>query len=495
MKKIIKQILQASLTLVVFGLKAQTFDFPLNSNLTFLTGRNITVSGQNMVPVAISTRKSLVIGQPEKVAVSWYDASYSYGSQTNVRIYNSMADFENNVSGMDYTGFIGVEALAYDNTIAGNLFVMETENAGGKLRVFDAGMNEIASYTSGDIGTVLGAGFNNSRGIDFDNQNNVYIADDANNRIVKIENPTNSASAVITEFLTLPNGSSPKGIAIANGMIYIACFDASLVKIYDMQTLNLIDEINTGGSKPLDLAIQKQYGNHVYVSMVDLGLSIGSVKAYDFSSNLIQTYTNFGYTNGPWGLNVNESGDLYCSDGSNGRFVKYARTRLSGNDFESFTVDGQIGLSDIDLVNKTVNISVPNSYDMLMVNTHYTTSFRATASPYDYDYNLIPTDFSSGNTVEYTITAENGSVATWNVTLNPELGINEVSKNSVDFYPNPVTSTITFSGFVEKIEILNHLGQIILEVNNTNKIDCSNLKSGNYFVRINQIETFKFDKI
>jgi Secretion system C-terminal sorting domain len=489
------KIFSAFLLVLTFGLNAQTFDFPLNSNLTLLTGRNITVSGQNMVPVAIATRKSFVIGQPEKVAVSWYDVSYSYGSQTNVRIYNSMADFENNVSGMDYTSFIGVEALAYDNTIAGNLFVMETENAGGKLRVFDAGMNEIASYTSGDIGTVLGAGFNNSRGIDFDNQNNVYIADDANNRIIKIENPTNQSSAIISEFLVLPSGSSPKSLAIANGMMYVACFNSSLVKIYDMQTLNIIDEINTGSSKPLDLAIQKQYGNHVYVSMVDLGLSIGSVKAYDFSSNLIQTYSNLGYTNGPWGLNVNESGDLYCSDGSNGRFVKYARTRLTGNDFESFTVDDQIGLSDIDLVNKTVNISVPNSYDMLMVNTHYTTSFRATASPFDYDYNLIPTDFSSGNTVEYTITAENGSIATWNVTLNPELGINEVSKNSVDFYPNPVTSTITFSSFVEKIELLNCVGQVILEVNNTKTVDCSNLNSGTYIIRINQIETSKFIKL
>jgi hypothetical protein len=489
------KILSTILLVVTFGLNAQTFDFPLNSNVTLLTGRNITVSGQNMVPVAITTRKSFVIGQPEKVAVSWYDASYSYGSQTNVRIYNSMVDFENNVSGIDYTGFVGVEAIAYDNTIAGNLFVMETEYAGGRLRVFNPAMNEIATYTSGDIGTVLGAGFNNSRGIDFDNQNNVYIADDANNRIVKIENPTNQASAIISEFLVLPSGSSPKSVAIANGMMYVACFNSSLVKIYDMQTLNLIDEINTGGSKPLDLAIQKQYGNHLYVSMVDLGLSIGSVKAYDFSSNLIQTYSNFGYTNGPWGLNVNESGDLYCSDGSNGRFVKYERTRLTDNDFESFTVDSQIGMSVIDLVNKTVTIAVPNGYDMLMVNTHYTTSFRATATPYDYDFNLIPTDFSSGNSVEYTITAENGSIATWNVTLNPELGINDEKKNSFDFYPNLVSSTITFSNFVDKIEILNHLGQIVLEVNQTNTIDCSNLKSGNYFIRINQIETFKIVKI
>jgi hypothetical protein len=494
MKKTILSILAFS----SLSINAQTFTFPINSNKTLLTGRNINVVGNTMVPVSISTHQGYGVGMPEKVAVSWYDASNNYGSQTKVRIYTTLEEYESNGAGTDYTGFTGVEALAYDNSIAGNLFVMETENAGGNLRVFDTGMNEVASYSAGDVGTVLGSGFNNARGMDFDNQNNVYIADDANNRIVKIENPTNVGSAVITEFLTLPNGSSPKSLTIANGIIYIACFDSKKILIYNMSTLTLMNEISTGTFSPLDLTVQKSYGMHIYASMIDLGASVGKVMAFDFNGISSQIYSDFGFTNGPWGLNCNTKGDLYCSDGSNGRFVKYVRTLLTGNDFESFTVDGQIGISTINLTNKTVNINVPNSYNMTMVNTHYSTSFRATATPFAYEYNLMPTDFSAGNSVQYTITSENGSSAIWNVYLNAEASISELQNDQITYFPNPVSTLLTIKNDksnIEILEILDQYGQTIKSINSSNVIDCSEIQRGIYFIRVNKNECVKFIKL
>lgn len=493
-----KKILYTFAAFLSIGINAQTFDYPLNSAKTLLSGRNIVVGANTMVPVAISTYQTSQIGSPEKVAVSWYDASYNYGSQTKVRIYNTLTDFESNASGTDYTGFIGVEALAYDHSIAGNLFIMETENAGGKLRVFDTFMNEIASYTAGDIGNVLGSGFNNARGIDFDDQNNVYIADDANNRIIKIENPTNAANAIITDFLTLPNGSSPKSVAIANGTIYIACFGTQKVMIYDVASQTFVDEISTGTFSPLDISINKTNGAHVYVSMLDLVASIGKVVAYDLNGTSTQTYSDFGYTNGPWGLNCNSNGSIYCADGSNGRFVKYARTLLTGNDFESFTVDNQIGNSSIDNASKTVNITVPAAYDMTMVNTHYTTSFRSSATPLPWEYNLMPTDFSGGNTVQYTITAENGTQAIWNVFLNEELSIDEKTSAQLHLSPNPVNSILTIDNStisIDKIEIINSLGEIEISCTSCESIDCSSLKQGVYFAVLNGETPIKFVKL
>lgn len=495
MKKITLTILLNALFLVqLFG---QPFPAPLATNPVFLNGRTIIVGANTLFPVAIATHKGFSPASPEKVAVSWYDAAFNYGSATMVRIYSSLADFENNSPGVDYTGFIGVEALAFDHSIGGNLAVMETENGGGKLRIFNAAMTEVASYTSGDIGTALGAGFYNSRGLVFDNQGNLYIADDGNNRIVKIQNPTNESTAVITEFIALPNGSGPKSVTILNGKMMVACFNTKKIVVFDMLTLNQVTEISTGAFSPLDLTAHQAYGAHFYTSMINQSNFSGKVVAYNENGNVSQQYTDFGGAIPPCGLICNTEGNIYCSDGSNGRFVKYNRTLFSGNDIESFSVDGQTSAAVFDNGLKTITIPVPNGFDMTNVHTHFTTSFLSMATPNSYDYNLMPTDFSTNNTVAYTITAENGTTATWHVFLEEQLGINEQSDPQLVLFPNPVSNILTVSSegiICETIEIINTLGQREIIRYNESSIDCSTLEKGCYFARINGLFTYKFNK-
>lgn len=396
---------------------SQNFTHPLNASLTTFSGRNITVAGDNMVPVAITTSRPVGTPYNERVAISWYDPAFSYGHATKVRVYSTMADFESNAAGTDISGLIGVEALAFDQQTPSNLYVMETENVGGNMKIYNSSLTLVASYSSGDIGTALGTGFNNARGMAFDLAGNVYIADDGYNRIIKIVGATNKATATISSFISLPAGSSPKSVAIKDTFLYVACFSSKKIRKYKLADASFVSEISTGSFSPLDLDIRKYQGNHLYSSQLHI-LNSAKVVAYDISNNAeVQTYNDFGTSAGPWGLNVNSRGNLYCSDGSNNRFVKYARTLENGKDILTFTVDNQVGTSVFNNAAKTITIKVPSTYDLSSVNTHYTISHFATSTPESYDYNLMPTNFSVTNPLPYTVTAENGSTQIWNVTL------------------------------------------------------------------------------
>ena len=84
------------------------------------------------------------------------------------------------------------------------------------------------------------------------------------------------------------------------------------------------------------------------------------------------------------------------------------------------------------------------------------------------------------------------------------VGIKEVGNTYVNFYPNPVTSQITFEhlGDIARIEIFSIVGQQVMTFNNlsTEKmtVNTSNLKAGIYFLRFygkdNSFTTAKFVK-
>ncbi|MFC4162448.1 T9SS type A sorting domain-containing protein [Epilithonimonas zeae] len=86
--------------------------------------------------------------------------------------------------------------------------------------------------------------------------------------------------------------------------------------------------------------------------------------------------------------------------------------------------------------------------------------------------------------------------------LNPYLAVNEVGKNQVSVFPNPVSNELNISSIqnVDKVFIYNAAGQTIktiTEVKN-NKIDVSNLSKGIYFVNTvlknGESKTFKVIK-
>ena len=75
---------------------------------------------------------------------------------------------------------------------------------------------------------------------------------------------------------------------------------------------------------------------------------------------------------------------------------------------------------------------------------------------------------------------------------NGILGLNTVDRsNDITIYPNPVASVLNIDFKVTEvtdIRIYNMLGQMVLEIPNTQQtksIDVSSLKTGNYFMKIN----------
>jgi len=65
------------------------------------------------------------------------------------------------------------------------------------------------------------------------------------------------------------------------------------------------------------------------------------------------------------------------------------------------------------------------------------------------------------------------------------LGIDEILQEKITIYPNPVKDLLFIEGIeTESIEIIDITGRVVATTLRTNKVDVSNLQSGNYFVRI-----------
>ena len=149
----------------------------------------------------------------------------------------------------------------------------------------------------------------------------------------------------------------------------------------------------------------------------------------------------------------------------------------NANDIISFTVPEQIGETIIDDVEHTVYLEVPTGTDITSLIPTIEISENATISP----ASGTPQDFS--DSVEYTVTAENGDVQVWIadvdfVASSEDDLIPEVTK-LIGNYPNPFNPTTTISFQINneqnkqaELFIYNLKGQMI------KRYEINNLKSG-----------------
>ncbi|WP_431158127.1 T9SS type A sorting domain-containing protein [Winogradskyella poriferorum] len=163
----------------------------------------------------------------------------------------------------------------------------------------------------------------------------------------------------------------------------------------------------------------------------------------------------------------------------------------SGTDFTDFELPEETGDATIDLINHTIDIEVENGTDLTSLSPIFTLSFEANAD-------INGTNQISGSTsndysipVTYTITAGNGTVETWVITVTEEetlsVGENDLSID-ISIYPNPTTGIINLNGELKdlsSVQIISVMGQMVYERNGDfNTLDLSFLKSGVYFLRI-----------
>jgi len=157
--------------------------------------------------------------------------------------------------------------------------------------------------------------------------------------------------------------------------------------------------------------------------------------------------------------------------------------------------------------NKTVTAGVGNVY----VLPNYSSECNAISRNCDSVISQSPTPGTSLAPGVYTITMTANSPTgrdvnaivtnTFQLTVQANLGVNEVVKNSLKIYPNPAVSEITIKGdelINENIEIYNLLGQKVFEqklMSNENKVTISQLSKGVYTIKlIDSNVTVKFVK-
>ncbi len=95
----------------------------------------------------------------------------------------------------------------------------------------------------------------------------------------------------------------------------------------------------------------------------------------------------------------------------------------------------------------------------------------------------------------------NSVVRTWNLTVTPNLGVNEFNSNDVVVYPNPASNQITVKGNFdanESVSIYNVLGQKVMQAkisSNEQTINVSELATGIYTIQfVSSKATHKFIK-
>lgn len=172
---------------------------------------------------------------------------------------------------------------------------------------------------------------------------------------------------------------------------------------------------------------------------------------------------------------------------------------------EKFTDRGYVmpalALSMAAIANQTVTADPGNTYTL--------PSYATLANPISANCNATLTQSPATGTVvnpgvyTITMTAVSGTTVTrtFQLTVNPSLGIEDVVKNNFILYPNPAMNELNIKGDFdanESVTIYNMLGQTVLKkavTSNEQSIDISSLSEGIYNIYFNNAKvTYKFVK-
>ena len=217
--------------------------------------------------------------------------------------------------------------------------------------------NGIAGY-SGDNGPATSAELSFPWGIAFDASGNFYFADNSGQRIRKVSTDgtiTTVAGNGIAGYsgdngaATSAQISGPTGVAVdASGNLYIA--DTYNAKVRKVTTSGIITTIAGPWLEPLGVAVDSAGNLYVsdYFTQVWKVSTSGAVTTV--AGNGTQGYSGDGgpatsaALNGPWGVAVDSSGNLYIADQNNYRIRKVSTsgiiTTVAGNGNGGYSGDG-----------------------------------------------------------------------------------------------------------------------------------------------------------
>ncbi len=222
--------------------------------------------------------------------------------------------------------------MAVDST--GNLYIADNNNN----RVLKVPPTDPTCTTSC---TTVGTGLSLPITVAVDGSGNLYIADEGNGRVVKVP-PTDLACA--TSCTTIGTGlSHPYGVAVdGSGNLYIADFGNNQV----------FKETPTGGGSYTQSVLLNSSSNGLNINFHPISVAVdgsGNLYIADYGNSQVlkETYTGGAYTlsvvansssNGllhPQGVAVDGSGNVYIADTSNNRVLLEV---LSGSSYSQSVI-------------------------------------------------------------------------------------------------------------------------------------------------------------
>jgi len=228
------------------------------------------------------------------IAISEYNGGY--GTLAKIRIYTSYDNFKNGTVKTELTA-VSPEAMVFDSD--NNLYVSETEQIAG-IKVFDHIGDGAFTHKK-----TIQDNFNNPRGLAFDAQGRLYMANDGTGQIFKFDDPFNSNAYVpIGSWLT-----GIKGLAINGNIMYVANYITNVVTRNILKsdgTLERIDDSLTL-AKATDISVN---GNTIVVTSHD-NSTITVFSNCDFSDENKSNYSDKGKIFGTAFLN---SGSILAAD-------------------------------------------------------------------------------------------------------------------------------------------------------------------------------------
>ncbi len=297
-------------------------------------------AGQPLMPSWGESSNSMSMLYPEAVA-AWSDFLFVADTQNNrIQVWDS--DMSTNLYMIGSYG-TGVDELNWPAgmVVNGNtkqLIVSDTGN--DRIVVYDidpATGNLTWSFSFGSTGTWYGE-FNKPRGVALDNAGNIYVADQANNRI-QVFSSTGSYLRSIDDL-----NAQPVSVAVdASGNIYTLFSAISTVNVYTASgsLLAFFGEEGVGDGQlnnPFDIKIGE--GGRIYI----LDTSNNRISIFDSSYNYLVAYGTFGTAVGelnyPKGFCFSEGGELYVADTRNHRVQCMSNTLdADGDGMDDFWED------------------------------------------------------------------------------------------------------------------------------------------------------------
>ncbi|MBO7228137.1 MAG: T9SS type A sorting domain-containing protein [Bacteroidales bacterium] len=137
----------------------------------------------------------------------------------------------------------------------------------------------------------------------------------------------------------------------------------------------------------------------------------------------------------------------------------------------------------------TQNLTSVNGCDSIVtltvsVNPVFDTTINATINSGE-TYAEFGFNESESGTYVQNLQTVNGcdSTITLNLTVNSSL-YDVAELTEITFYPNPTSGKVTFSKEIEKIEVIDNIGKIVMRFFETEQIDIETLPSGAYYLRL-----------